>query len=66
LQPSGRYAARVDAIVRQQLEELPNLQRELVDGTLAVDRWPFRRPVLESGTDPTSTTDTTGGPPSSG
>ena len=66
LQSSGRHAARVDAIVRQHLEDLPSLQRELVDGTLAVDRWPFRGPALESGTDRTTTTDTTGGPPPSG
>jgi len=33
---------RVDGIVREHLDALPTLQRELVDGTLAVDRWPFR------------------------
>jgi S-adenosylmethionine synthetase len=33
---------RIDEIVREQLDALPSLQRELVDGTLAVDRWPFR------------------------
>ena len=48
-QPSAPDSARVDAIVRQQLDALPSLQRELLDGTLAVDRWPLRRPILESG-----------------
>jgi S-adenosylmethionine synthetase len=36
---------RVGAIVREHLDALPRLQRELVDGTLAIDRWPFRQPA---------------------
>ena len=39
--PGWKRAGR--AILRQQLDALPELQRELVDGTLAVDRWPFRQ-----------------------
>jgi S-adenosylmethionine synthetase len=43
--PASQSEARVQEIVRQHLDDLPNLQRELVDGTLAVDRWPFRTPT---------------------
>ena len=39
----ARHERQISAIVRQQLDALPELQRELVDGTLAVDRWPFRQ-----------------------
>jgi S-adenosylmethionine synthetase len=38
----ARYQQQIDTILRQQLDALPKLQCELVDGTLAVDRWPFR------------------------
>jgi S-adenosylmethionine synthetase len=48
-QPSSQDPGRVDAIVRQHLDALPRLYRELIDGTLAVDRWPFRKSAIESG-----------------
>ena len=48
-QPSSQDPGRVDAIVRQHLDALPRLYHELIDGTLAVDRWPFRKSAIESG-----------------
>ncbi len=42
LRPAISPSPRIGEIVREQLEALPALQRELVDGRVAVDRWPFR------------------------
>ena len=38
----ARSRQQIDTITRRQLEALPKLQHELVEGKLAVDRWPFR------------------------
>lgn len=40
--PVTPLRGRVETIVRRELDALPKLQIELVEGTLAVDRWPFR------------------------
>jgi hypothetical protein len=33
---------RIREIVAEELGRLPQLQKELVDGTVSVDRWPLR------------------------
>jgi hypothetical protein len=40
----ARTQQQIDSILRRQLQALPKLQHELVEGKLAVDRWPFREP----------------------
>jgi len=40
--PSSAQRERVERIVKAGLERLPVLQRDLVDGRLAIDRWPLR------------------------
>ena len=44
-QPLARLTPRIDEIVQRHLDMLPTLQVELVDGTIAVDRWPLRGDV---------------------
>ncbi len=39
---SPSLRSRIAEILASELADLPRIQRELVDGTLQIDRWPFR------------------------
>jgi S-adenosylmethionine synthetase len=45
----ARRRAEIDVIVRGELARLPALQQSLVEGTLSIDRWPFRVPGARAG-----------------